>query len=109
MPTTIRRLQGDGYSKNIRLDFISNPKKTNLDQNLTFWISFWKETTDLIFKILLKFLFRNLWCTHGSSDHLINGTDNRPIQFIWQSKAFRRKKSFTYIVMKVSNYVDSDK
>ena len=79
------------HSENIRLDFRSNPH--NLDQNLTFWISFWKEATDLIFKII--------------------GTDNLPIYFVWQNKSLYKKEiihlHFVTSRMKVSNYdVDSD-
>ena len=52
------------------------------------------------------------WCSHGLSNHLINGTDNRPFLFIWQSKSFYNKDIIhLHCVasgMKVSSYVDSD-
>ena len=50
--------------------------------------------------------------TDGSSDNLINGTDNCPIWFIWQNKSLYKKEiihlHFVVSRMKVSNYVDSD-
>ena len=50
--------------------------------------------------------------TRGSSDHLINDTDNRPSDLSDGTKAFTRKKiihlHFVASRMKVSNYVDSD-
>ena len=78
MPTTVRRLRGEGTVKTYV--WILAWVTPEPGSKFNFLNIFWKETTDLIFKILFESFFDNsLMHTHGSSDHLINVTENRPI------------------------------